>query len=105
MKQEHKDWLTYATALLTLVIFLQTCGVKSNQRDTERAVVELREAIQLIQPRLDSLDQNVGNLPTFIEVEGLRSELRMIQATDRKMMDLQRQNVIEERIEALTKNK
>lgn len=102
MKQEHKDWQTYATAFLTLVIFLQTCGVKSNQRDTERAVVELREAIQ---PRLDSLDQNVGNLPTFIEVEGLRSELRMIQATDRKMMDLQRQNVIEERIEALTKNK
>ena len=104
MKQEHKDILLYVMSLVVLVIFLQTCGVKSGQRDMEDAVTEQIEDVQL---RLDSLDQRVGTLPTAadLEVEGLRSEKRMIQATDRKMMDVQRQNVIEERIEALTRNK
>ena len=104
MKQEQKEIVTFAIVLLALVIFLQTCGVKSGLRDNEDAVIQQIEAIHT---RLDSLDQKVGNLPTFtdLEVEGLRSEHRMIQSTDRKKMDLERQNVIEERIKALTKNK
>ena len=104
MKQEQKDIVTFAIALLVLVIFLQTCGVKSGLRDTEDVVIRQIEAVHT---RLDSLDQMISTLPTAtdLEVEGLRSEHRMIQSTDRKKMDLERQNVIEERIEALTKNK
>jgi hypothetical protein len=38
-----------------------------------------------------------------LEIEGLKSEKRMIQATDRKMMDVQRQSEIDKQIETLSK--
>jgi hypothetical protein len=38
-----------------------------------------------------------------LQIEGLKVEKRMIQATDRKMLDVQRQNVIEKEIEKLSK--
>ena len=36
-----------------------------------------------------------------LKIEGLKSEHRMIQATDRKMFDLQRQSQIEKELESL----
>lgn len=47
----------------------------------------------------------LNNLPTKkdLQIEGLKSEMRMIQATDRKMMDLERQNQIEKEIQKLNK--
>jgi hypothetical protein len=39
-----------------------------------------------------------------IKIEGLQSEKRMIQATDRKLMDVQRQNQIEQEINKLENN-
>ena len=36
-----------------------------------------------------------------MKIEGLRSEKRMIQATDRKMLDVQRQTQIDEEIKKL----
>ena len=36
-----------------------------------------------------------------MQVEGLKSEKRMIQGTDRKMLDVQRQNQIEKEIKEL----
>jgi hypothetical protein len=43
------------------------------------------------------------NLPTKkdIQIEGLKVEKRMIQATDRKIMDVQRQSEIEKEIDNL----
>ena len=38
-----------------------------------------------------------------LKIEGLKSEKRMIQATDRKMLDVQRQNEIEKEIQSLQK--
>ena len=38
-----------------------------------------------------------------ILIEGLKSEKRMIQATDRKMLDVQRQTEIDKEIEKLNK--
>jgi len=95
MKQEHKDWLTYATALVVLVVFLQTCGVKSSIRESEEVIIE----------RLDSLSAAVGDLPTAddLSISGLESEKRMIQATDRKLLDVQRQTEIEKEIASLKK--
>jgi hypothetical protein len=40
-------------------------------------------------------DSIATQLKNEIRVEGLKSELRMIQATDRKILDVQRQNQIE----------
>jgi hypothetical protein len=47
----------------------------------------------------------INTLPTSkqLQIEGLKVEKRMIQATDRKMLDVQRQNVIEKEIEKLSK--
>jgi hypothetical protein len=47
----------------------------------------------------------INTLPTAkqLQIEGLKVEKRMIQATDRKMLDVQRQNVIEKEIEKLSK--
>jgi hypothetical protein len=38
-----------------------------------------------------------------MKIEGLKSEKRMIQATDRKLMDVQRQTQIEQEINELNK--
>jgi len=47
----------------------------------------------------------LNNLPTKkdLHIEGLKSEKRMIQATDRKMLDVQRQTEIDKEIEKLNK--
>jgi hypothetical protein len=38
-----------------------------------------------------------------LQIEGLKAEKRMIQSTDRKMMDVQRQSAIDEEIKSLEK--
>jgi hypothetical protein len=45
----------------------------------------------------------LNSLPTKkdLQIEGLKSEKRMIQATDRKMLDVQRQNEIEKELTKL----
>ena len=47
----------------------------------------------------------INKLPTKVdlEIEGLKSEKRMIQATDRKIFDVNRQNQIEQEIKKLEK--
>jgi len=44
---------------------------------------------------------NTEVMKKTIKIEGLRSELRMIQATDRKLIDVNRQNQIEIEIKTL----
>lgn len=44
-----------------------------------------------------------SELSIMLKIEGLRSEKRMIQATDRKMLDVQRQTQIDEELKALEK--
>ena len=96
MKQEHKDILLYVMSLVVLVVFLQTCGVKSSIGESEDLIID----------RLDSLSDAVYELPTTTDltIEGLKSENRMIQATDRKLLDVQRQTENEKEIASL-KNK
>ena len=53
--------------------------------------------------QLDSVRTEIKNLKTEIKIEGLKSEKRMIQATDRKMLDVQRQTEIDKEIEKLNK--
>lgn len=47
----------------------------------------------------------IDSLPTAkdLKVEGLKAEKRMIQATDRKMLDVQRQTQIDEELKKLDK--
>lgn len=80
---------------LLVVIFVNTCGNPNKS----------------VNKRLDALTQKVDSLESItvtgedLEIEGLKSEKRMIQATDRKMLDVQRQSEIEKRIDSLEKIK
>ena len=83
--------------LLTLIILLRQCGVN---RDLDR--LEKNSKIQ--SSYMDSLCTK-NELNKIIEIEGLKSEKRMIQSTDRKIMDVNRQSEIDLEIKKLENSK
>ncbi len=82
---------------LTLIILLRQCGVN---RDLDR--LEKNSKIQ--SSYMDSLCTK-NELNNIIEIEGLKSEKRMIQSTDRKIMDVNRQSEIDLEIKKLETSK
>ena len=78
---------------LLLVIFVNTCGNpnKTTNRRLDKVAAEL-----------DSLKSTVVTKKE-LQIEGLKAEKRMIQSTDRRMMDVQRQSAIDEEIKSLEK--
>jgi cell division protein FtsL len=73
--------------VLVILTYMKSCSVNSE-------VTKVKKQITV----LDSLATKKD-----LEIEGLKSEKRMIQATDRKMMDVQRQSEIDKQIETLSK--
>jgi uncharacterized protein YcfL len=71
--------------LLLLLTYMKSCGV-------DREVTKVKK--QLIS--LDSIATKKD-----LEIEGLKAEKRMIQATDRKMLDVQRQSEIDVELKKL----
>jgi hypothetical protein len=82
---------------LTLIIFLKTCSTNGKIATSEKKV--MRELDSLTHA-VDSLDRELNK---EIKLEGLRSEKRMIQSTDRKMLDVTRQSEIDREISSLEK--
>lgn len=74
--------------VLLLLTYFKSCGV-------DREVVKVKK--QLI--TLDSIATKRD-----LEIEGLKAEKRMIQATDRKMLDVQRQSQIDAELKKLGAN-
>lgn len=74
---------------LLLLISLRQCGTSSDLSSIKKELKSQKSVI-------DSLPN--GN---DIKIEGLNSEKRMIQATDRKILDVQRQTQIENEIKTL----
>ncbi len=78
---------------LLVILFLRTCN-----SDTKS-----------INKRIDSLTTKVDSLQSStvtkqdLQIEGLKSEKRMIQSTDRKILDVNRQSEIDKEIERLSK--
>ena len=77
--------------VLFLLLLLKSCGTNSE-------VTKLRKEVE-------TQIEVLNNLPTKkdLQIEGLKSEKRMIQAADRKMLDVQRQTEIDKEIENLKK--
>ena len=75
---------------LFFLLLLKSCGTNSEVSKLRKEVESQREVL--------------NNLPTKkdLQIEGLKSEKRMIQATDRKMLDVQRQTEIDNEITKLT---
>jgi len=76
--------------ILLILIFLNTCGSGD---------------VKIINKRLDKLTERVDESVTKkdLQIEGLKTEKRMIQSTDRKILDVTRQSVIDKEIEQLSK--
>ena len=82
-------------ALIFLVlIFFNTCGDGGVSKNSKR--------IESLSQKIDSL-QSITVTKQDLQIEGLKAEKRMIQSTDRKMMDVNRQSQIDKEIETLSK--
>lgn len=80
--------------LLFVLLFLRSCGTGSE-------LTKLRKDLESQKTLLNELPTK-----TDIQIEGLKVEKRMIQATDRKLLDVRRQTEIETLIHKLeTTNK
>jgi len=68
-----------------------------------------KKSINRLQRSIDSLKVEIEKRPSqeqfekSLRIEGLKSEKRMIQATDRKILDVQRQTEIDNEISRLEK--
>jgi hypothetical protein len=70
---------------LLILTYMKSCGV-------DREVTKIKKQLTT----LDSLATKKD-----LEIEGLKAEKRMIQATDRKMLDVQRQSDIDTELKKL----
>jgi hypothetical protein len=78
--------------VIALLTFFKGCS-------DSREITKIKNEIKQIK---DST-YNKRELTIILQVEGLKSEKRMIQATDRKILDVQRQTQIDEEISKLQK--
>jgi hypothetical protein len=86
-------WGLRTTSVLVLLIFLKTCTTNSRINRLEDKITTTNQ----------KLDTTKISLEKEIKIEGLKSEKRMIQSTDRKIMDVNRQSEIDKEISNLEK--
>jgi hypothetical protein len=93
INQFFADHGSKVIAVLLVLVYFKSCSIDS----------EVTTLKKVTKANTEILNQ----LPTSkdVKIEGLNAEKRMIQATDRNMLDVQRQNQIEAEIKALQKSK
>jgi hypothetical protein len=79
--------------VLLILIFFNTCG-NPNKVTNKR--------LDTLSAKIDSL-QSTTVTKKDLQIEGLKTEKRMIQSTDRKMLDVDRQSIIDKEINTLSK--
>jgi hypothetical protein len=90
MKKFIQNNFTVIVLVITLLGFFKSCG---DSRDLSK----IKKEIQTIKDSTYTKDQ----LQRQLRISGLESEKRMIQATDRKLLDVRRQTEIEDEIKKL----
>ena len=68
----------------------------------DREVGRLSKRIAKLEIQVDSLSK-ISVTKKDLKIEGLQAEKRMIQSTDRKILDVNRQSEIDKEIESLSK--
>lgn len=86
-------WGVRISTILVLIIFLKTCN-------TNTKVESVKKQVEVLNHKVDTLGVN---LTKEIKIEGLKSEKRMIQSTDRKILDVNRQTEIDKELSKLEK--
>lgn len=94
MKNFIKNNFTIIVLVISLLAFLKSCN-------DSRKISEIQKEIKSIKDSTYTKTE----LGIQLKISGLEAEKRMIQATDRKMLDVQRQTQIEEEIKQLKLNK
>ena len=90
MKKFIQDNFTMIVLVVLLLLFFKSCS-------DSKEISKIRKEMSVI---ADS-SYNKKELDVRLQIEGLKSEKRMIQATDRKILDVNRQNQIESEIKIL----
>jgi hypothetical protein len=90
MKKFIQNNFTVIVLVIALLGFFKSCG---DSRDLSK----IKKEIQAIKDSTYTKDQ----LQRQLRISGLESEKRMIQATDRKLLDVRRQTEIEDEIKKL----
>ena len=91
MKNFIQKNFTIIVLVIALLGLLKSCG-------DGKEIAKMRKEIEAIKDSTNT--KNEVNIE--LKIMGLESEKRMIQATDRKLLDVQRQTQIEEEIKKLT---
>jgi len=82
---------------LVFIIFLKTCS-------TNNKIEKTRKELEVKVNRINSI-VNLSATKNDVKIEGLKSEKRMIQSTDRKILDVNRQSEIDKEIQTLENKK
>lgn len=77
--------------VLLVLVYLKSCGTSSELNKVKKEFKAQQEIIQSLPSKKD------------LQIEGLKSEKRMIQSVDRKILDVNRQSEIDKEIETLQK--
>lgn len=92
MKKFVEQNFTVIVLAIALLTFFKGCS-------DSREITKIRKEIETIKDSTYTKQE----LNVVLKLEGLRSEKRMIQSTDRKMLDVQRQTQIDEETKVLEK--
>lgn len=98
MKKIEIKHLFYAILFLAIVTCLNTC----NSCSTKSSVKHLSKETDSLKTEVIEL-KGKATSKYDLQIQGLETEKRFIQATDRKMLDVNRQSEIEKQIEDLKK--
>ena len=90
MKNFIKDNFTIIIFAITLLGLLKSCG-------DGRELSKMRKEIESIKD--STFTKNELNVK--LQIEGLKSEKRMIQSTDRRILDVNRQSEIDQELKKL----
>jgi hypothetical protein len=94
MKKFIENNFVIIVLVITLLGFFKSCG-------DSRELTKMRQEIESIKDSTYTKQE----LDIELQISGLEAEKRMIQATDRKLLDVRRQTEIEEQIKKLRTQK
>jgi 5-methylcytosine-specific restriction endonuclease McrBC GTP-binding regulatory subunit McrB len=92
MKKFIQNNFTIIVLVIAILGFFKSCG-------EARDIAKIKNEIKAIKDSTYTKDE----LNRELKISGLEAEKRMIQATDRKLLDVRRQTEIEEEIKKLNK--
>lgn len=80
--------------IISVLTFFKGCS-------DSRKITDLKSEVITLKNFINDSTYNKEHFNLVIKIEGLKAEKRMIQATDRKILDVQRQNEIDNEIKIL----